>query len=84
MKNIHFTEECYCEHCGKLEPYTPVFYDTDSGCDWCLYCAESNGDITEKEIEEAEKKGLELKIQFFCKRIQESQNELNKLTEKGK
>lgn len=36
-KDIFFIEEPFCEHCGELKPFEPVW--EHDGTWWCTYCA---------------------------------------------
>jgi len=67
--NIKFYENVFCEHCGKLEAFDPVYIEDDSGTSWCLYCALANGDLDEEEVEEAAMAAVDQKMDYFAKRV---------------
>lgn len=74
IKDVKYKEECYCEHCGDLEPFTATFED---GCDWCIWCG-LNGDLYLSKEEQRQVSIIEAtkKIVYFKNRIEELEESL--------
>lgn len=70
-QKIVVEEECFCEHCGDLEPFSLVY--SDEGAYWCMDCAQYNEEFntlfTWTDIKEKESESISKKIQYFSNRI---------------
>lgn len=73
MSKIKIKEEAFCEHCGKLEPFTPVVIGNTS---YCIDCAEAREDITESMANQARKDSIDKKIKWHEKCIKELEKQL--------
>ena len=71
--HIVYNEECFCEHCGELEPHTATYEDNNTY--WCLSCGLVNNEITTEEADKAVQREILHKIKHFECRI----NNLKKL-----
>jgi hypothetical protein len=59
--SVTLTEFNWCEHCsGDTSGMIGRFICIDTGCNYCLYCSLSNGDLTEKEVKMLEKMEREI------------------------
>lgn len=67
IKDVEYKEECWCEHCGDLEPFTATYGD---GCDYCVDCGRM-GDlvIDDADYEKIITKELEHKLVYFEERV---------------
>lgn len=64
-ESVWVIKESHCEHCGELEPYTPVY--CDEFCTWCLNCY---GYKVSSEIQlEALKISYPLKAKYYLKSL---------------
>ena len=73
MIEIKCSEECDCEHCGKLEPYNLVF--DDGGTTWCEYCMDTNDNLPDDEmLDEAREHSRQCKIKYFEQRLEDLKN----------
>lgn len=68
IKDVKYKEECWCEHCGDLEPYTATYGD---GCDYCVDCGRM-GDlaISDEDYEKIAIEEARHKVEYFAKRIE--------------
>ena len=78
-EKIKFEEKPRCEHCGDLEPFTPVYEDED--LNWCLSCAGAEGliKLSIDDNYEIEIKETELKIEHYQKKIDKLLEKVRKL-----
>ena len=73
--SIVFKENCSCEHCGTLEPFTAV--RDDEYTTWCMDCQDNIDPedglipIPKKIMTQILNKERILKIEYFEKRIKE-------------
>ncbi|UGO46319.1 hypothetical protein PQE74_gp211 [Bacillus phage vB_BanS_Chewbecca] len=79
IKDVKYKEECYCEHCGDLEPFTATFED---GCDWCIWCG-LNGDLHLSEEDQRQISIMEAKhkLKYFTKRAETQREFLEQIGE---
>ena len=68
---ISFSEDAWCEHCGKLEPYSAVIGDECT--QWCTVCQDANYGLPKELLEEIEEKEVAAKILYYAKKLKESQ-----------
>jgi len=69
--SVRYCESPFCEHCG--ERYDDFGIEiSDGNTSWCLDCFLANDDaFTEKEIEEMEKKLIQLKKEYYKNKLEE-------------
>lgn len=67
---LFFSEEEYCDHCGKLEPFELVFCEDDGDAYWCRWCADSMhliDDVDPDWIDDVERDN---KIKYYKEQLQ--------------
>lgn len=57
----------YCQYCGVLEPFTPIY--VENGCTVCCGCAISMSYIDYETYVNACKESIPKKIKYFQERI---------------
>lgn len=76
-------EEPYCESCGKLQPYTPIWYK-EQGIEYCTECIEAdeyedilgnkhtlNSDVSKEDLNNVLKESYRLQIAYHKKQAHE-------------
>ena len=66
---INLEQDCWCEHCGPLEPYTATL--SVDFTDWCMDCALASEFITQEEVKQIIEREKKEKIEYFEMRIKD-------------